>query len=475
MKVALINAPTSHEQIYGDWDLSSLDTYTPPLGLLHIAGFLKQSNHQPFILDLMAKGWNLDRGVRHILAQEPDAVGLSAMTINCLNANKVARELKSRGLTVPVILGGAHVTAVPKETLETLESIDYAVLGEGEVTFLELLQRLDAGQPVEDVQGVAWRDETGKVVINPPRPPIQDLDMLPFPAWELLPGFPESYPSSLLESKRLPAAGIMTSRGCPYHCTFCDHRVFGSKLRHFSAEYTLSLIRHLVQNYGIKDLMILDDNFLINKKKLFEVCDGLIGEKLDLTWYCIAHVQSISPDRMAKIKRAGCWFIEVGIESGNDEILKQIKKNTNKAEIRKAVRMIKEAGIKVKGNFIFGFPGETPETLEETIDFALELNLDYFQQSYLTIWPGCEMADRVPGDAKDREGSWGKLAHQRITFVPEGMTKEELLQASRAAFRRFYLRPRTIINLLPTFTTPRGIRFALTALVVFIKTIFRRK
>ena len=475
MKVALINPPTSHEQIYGDWDLSSLDTYTPPLGLLHIAGFLKQNKHQPFILDLAAVGWSLDKGVRHVLAQEPDAVGLSAMTINSLNANTIARELKKRGLTAPVILGGAHVTAVPVDTLRALESIDYAVLGEGEVTFLELLQRLDAGQPIDDVKGIAWRDQTGSVVINATRPPIQDLDMLPFPAWELLPGFPGSYPSSLLESKRLPAAGIMTSRGCPYHCTFCDHRVFGSRLRHFSAEYTLSMIRHLVQAYGIRDLMVLDDNFLINKKKLFEVCDGLIGEKLDLTWYCIAHVQSISPDRMTKIKKAGCWFIEVGIESGNDEILKQIKKNTNKAEIRKAIRMIKEAGLRVKGNFIFGFPGETPETLEETIDFALELNLDYFQQSYLTVWPGCEMADRAPAEAKNTEDSWGKLAHQRITFVPEGLTKEELLQASRAAFRRFYLRPRTIINLLPTFTSTRGIRFALTALVVFLKTIFRRK
>jgi anaerobic magnesium-protoporphyrin IX monomethyl ester cyclase len=208
--------------------------------------------------------------------------------------------------------------------------------------------------------------------------------MLPLPAWDLLDDFPKSYPSSLLESKRLPSTAIMTSRGCPFSCTFCDHRVFGSRVRHFSADYALNMIRYLRENYGIRDLMILDDNFLIHKRKLFDICNAMISERMDITWYCLGHVKSMTAETLAKIKEAGCWFVEVGIESGNDQILRRIKKNANKAEIRKAVRKARTAGLKTKGNFIFGFPGETPEILEETIEFALSLDLDFFQQNFLT-------------------------------------------------------------------------------------------
>jgi radical SAM superfamily enzyme YgiQ (UPF0313 family) len=134
----------------------------------------------------------------------------------------------------------------------------------------------------------------------------------------------------------------MTSRGCPYHCTFCDNKIFGTRVRHFSAEYTLKMIDHLIDNYGIKDLMILDDNFLLDRKKLFDICDNLINNRIDLTWYCMGHANTMTEDRLRKIKQAGCWFIELGIESGNDEILKKIRKNTTKEQIAQAVSLAKK-------------------------------------------------------------------------------------------------------------------------------------
>jgi anaerobic magnesium-protoporphyrin IX monomethyl ester cyclase len=474
MKIALINPPTSFDRLYGEWDLSPLDTYTPPLGVLSLAGYLRAEGHEPFLLDLMALPLDLDRGVRHILARRPDVVGLSAMTINCLDAGALARALKERGLLAPIVLGGAHVSAVPRETLEAFPDIDYGVVGEGEATLAELLDRLGNRESLQQVDGLAWRDPEGRVVINRPRRPLENLDELPLPAWDLLEGFPSRYPSSLLESRRLPAAGIMTSRGCPFHCTFCDNRVFGSRVRHFSAEYTLRMIRHLVDRFGIRDLMILDDNFLLDRRKLFDICDGIRSQNLDLTWYCITHAKSMTPDRLAKIRRAGCWFVEMGIESGNDAILGQIKKNTDKAEIRASVRAAKRTGLKVKGNFIFGFPGDTPETIEETIRFALDLDIDFFQQSYLTVWPGCEISRTAPKTDAPPAEVWGRLAHQRITFVPPAMTRDQLVSASKESFRRFYLRPRTIIRLLPRLASLRGIRFSLTALAVFLRTILRK-
>ena len=477
MKVLLICPPTSFEQLYGEWDLTGLDTFTPPLGLLHIASYIREHSHEPGVLDFQTIHWDFEKIADRILELNPDVLGMSAMTINCLNAEKIARELKRRGLAAPIVLGGAHISAVPVDTLQRFESIDYGVIGEGEDTFLELLESLKKGNPVDGIKGLVWRDREGGIRINAPRPPIEDLDRLPLPAWDLLDNFPGAYPHSLLESKRLPAAAVMTSRGCPFDCTFCDHRVFGARVRHFSPDYALRMIRHLKDRYGIRDLMILDDNFLVNKKMLFAICDAMIAEKMNLTWYCIAHAKSVSAEKAAKIREAGCWFIELGIESGNEAILKRIKKNTDKAEFAEAARIAKKAGLKVKGNFIFGFPGETQETLEETIRFALDCYIDLFQQNFLTVWPGCEIYSELsasPDAYAAYETDWGLLAHQRVTFVPRGLTKKDLVDASKRANRKFYLRPKIVLGILPRLASWKGMKLGFVALRVFIKTIIRK-
>ena len=476
MKVLLLNPPTSFEQLYGDWDLSPLDTYTPPLGIMHIASYIREHGHQARILDLQPGGTDIAEAVQQTVSFHPDVIGLSAMTINCLNAKRIAEELKGAGCKAPIVLGGAHMTAVPVQTMRAFESVEYGVIGEGEITFLDLIETLADHRPVAGVQGLVWRDATGAVVMNDRRPFIENLDSLPIPAWDLLEGFPDRYPSSLLESKRVPAAGIMTSRGCPFSCTFCDNRVFGTKVRHFSADYSLRMIRHLVSEYAIKDLMVLDDNFLLDREKLFTICDTMISEGIDLSWYCIAHAKSMTPDRLHAIKKAGCWFVEMGIESGNDEILKRIRKKTDSQEIASAARAARKAGLMTKGNFIFGLPGETLRTLEETIQFALDIDIDFFQQSFLTAWPGCQIHSELytlDGTGGGIE-SWGMLAHQRVTHVPEGMTEDELIKLSKQAFRRFYLRPKIMLRLLPLMMTPRGLKLGLLSLFVFLKTILGR-
>ncbi|MFX0203080.1 MAG: B12-binding domain-containing radical SAM protein, partial [Candidatus Hodarchaeota archaeon] len=308
---------------------------------------------------------------------------------------------------------------------------------------------------------------------NSPRPLIQNLDMLPLPAWDLLHNFPNGYPHSALETKRLPAASIITSRGCPFHCTFCDRATFGTGVRHHSAEYTLDMIRHLQREFGIEDLMILDDNFLLNRKKLFQICDTIIKEKTNLSWYCMGHAKFMTRDRLKKIKEAGCWIIELGIESGSDRILRLLKKKATKSEIANSVKMARHAGLKVKGNFIFGLPTETKETLEETIQFATSTDLSYFQQNFLTIWPGCELS-RNPEEYGSFDPDWNKLAHQRVTFIPYGLTAEDLTKASKNAFRRFYLRPKIIFEILSSLTSWRAFKSALTAFLVFLKTISRK-
>ena len=457
--------------------MSPLDTYTPPLGILHVASFTRKFRHEVRVFDFQVPGRSVQAALAEVISWKPDVVGLSAMTSNCMNALKIAREVKRACPSISTVLGGAHISAVPLPTMERFESIDYGVLGEGEVTFLELLLKIAERRSAADVEGIVWRNGDGQVVLNESRPPLETLDELPPPAWDLLEGFPDSYPSSILEAKRLPGTGIMTSRGCPFNCTFCDHRVFGSRVRFFSVEYALEMMRHLKRDYGIRDLMILDDNFLLDRERLFEICDRMIAEKMDFSWYCMGHARSMTDDKLAKIRDAGCWFIEMGIESGNDGILKRIRKGTTKDDVRGAVGRAKRAGLKVKGNFIFGFPGETMETLEETMRFALDIKIDFFQQNFLTVWPGCQIADELGAEPSDRSRSgfdWDRLAHQRVTFVPDGMTKSDLIHASKKAFRRFYVRPRIIVGLIPRLASWRGIKFGVTSFLVFLRTIFRK-
>jgi radical SAM superfamily enzyme YgiQ (UPF0313 family) len=181
-------------------------------------------------------------------------------------------------------------------------------------------------------------------------------------------------------------------------------------------------------------------------------------------------------DKLMKIKEAGCWFIELGIESGNNEMLKKIRKNTTKNEIEHAVSMAKQVGLKTKGNFIFGFPGDTTATIEESIKFALEIKIDFFQQNFLTVWPGSDIYSQISDTSNNYQyynSSWDTLAHQRITFIPRGMSKKDLIKASNSAFRRFYLRPGIVIGLLPLITSKRGIKFLYKAFGAFLKTIFR--
>ncbi|MFC2142070.1 B12-binding domain-containing radical SAM protein [Acidobacteriota bacterium] len=474
MRVALVNPPSSFEQLYGEWDLSALDTYCPPLGILYISSFLRQHGHEVFLVDIASLKLTENESIEFIFSLDPDVVGLSSMTINVSNANKIAEKIKCRNPAIPVVIGGPHLTAAPIETLSKYGSIDFGVIGEGEETFLALIQAIDKDKAYSSVRGIIWRDKDENLIVNPARPLIEDLDSLPFPAWDLLSNFPDAYPHNALETKRLPAASIITSRGCPHQCTFCDRSVFGSKVRHHSAAYTIEMIEHLKEQYGIRDLMILDDNFLLNREKLFEICDVIIKECLDLSWYCLGHVRHMTDDRLQRIREAGCWIMEVGIESGSQGILDFLKRNTPKELIAEAITKAKNAGIRVKGNFIFGLPNETKDTLEETIKFAQSLDLSFFQQTFLTVWPGCELAASIENYGHV-ERNWEKIGHFQISFVPLGLSKTDLLDASKRAFRKFYLRPKIILGMVFSLRSFRTMKSLLLGFIIFMRSILRKQ
>ena len=220
---------------------------------------------------------------------------------------------------------------------------------------------------MSSVRGIAYRPDAScrELILTPPREPIEDLDSIPFPAWDLLPDLAKSYCPPAHTVKRFPASLIMTSRGCPGKCTFCDNKVFGRSVRTHSADYVVRLIRHLQQQYGIRELQIRDDNFLASKQRAVELCQRLIDEKIDLAWSCAGRVDMITPDMLQLMKRAGCWQIWYGIESGSNRVLKAIRKNTTCERIEAAVRSTKRAGISPCGFFMIGLPTETEDDIEE--------------------------------------------------------------------------------------------------------------
>jgi anaerobic magnesium-protoporphyrin IX monomethyl ester cyclase len=287
--------------------------------------------------------------------------------------------------------------------------------------------------------------EGGALRHTGPRPYIADLDQLPLPAWDLLEGFPRKFSPPAFKTCKLPAASLVTSRGCPNQCIFCDRSVFGASCHGYSADYVIQMILELYHRYGVREIAFEDDTFITFKQRLVEICQRLIELKLDLSWSCLGRVNHVTAENLALMKQAGCWQISFGVESGSQEILKTIRKNVTLEQIRRALALCKKAGILSKGFFIVGHPGETPETLRATIDFALELPLNDISVNMLTPFPGTELYDRAAEFGRF-DPDWSKMNMLNTVFVPHGLREEDLVNAQKELLRRFYLRPRVVIN-----------------------------
>ncbi|MBU4376464.1 MAG: B12-binding domain-containing radical SAM protein, partial [Candidatus Omnitrophica bacterium] len=389
--IFLANAPYSLNERYGK--LASVGATLPHLGLLMLGSVLRNAGHRVRIVDASAQGLGYRETLEEAKKFQPDIVGLTAVTPSIIKTVKLASMIKDICPATPLIIGGPHFTAVPKQTLMDYPVFDYGVVGEGEETIIELVEALSVGKTPSNISGLAFC-ENGKVCFSSPRPPIRDLDSLPIPAWGLLDGFPSGYHPALFKYKKLPATHIISARGCPNKCIFCDTSVFSSKIRFHSSEYVLEMIGYLIKNFGIKEIIFEDDQFLIKKKRVARICEGILKAKWNISWCCSGRVNSIDDIALLNLmKRSGCWQINYGIESGNQKILDFAKKGITIDQIENAVRLTREAGILSKGYFIFGLPYETEETMKNTIKFAKSLPLNDISIFMLTPFPGSEMYD----------------------------------------------------------------------------------
>jgi radical SAM superfamily enzyme YgiQ (UPF0313 family) len=442
--IVFLNPPLSLKERYAD--MGRAGSFAPPLGLCSLAAVTRENNIDTVIIDAPSRNLGFPEVVSMILKLDPSYVGITAATVSINNAARIAEMIKEKNSKIKIIVGGPHLTAVPEETMRRFPQIDIGVIGEGELTLIDLIHALENNDPLREIKGLAIRHDT-EIEITPPRPYIEDLDSLPLPAWDLLLDFPRRYRPAVFSYKKLPTAALVASRGCPGKCIFCDAKVFGNRLRGHSASYLMRMIKDLRYNYGIKEIMFYDDTFVAFKSRLKELCNILINEDADLSWSCYSRVDLVDPDILKLMKKAGCWQIAYGIESGSQKILDFLKKGITLEQIRKALHWTKSAGIRTKGFFMMGNISETPQTIKETVSFAKRVYLDDMLMTIFTPLPGSqsyEIAEQYGTFEKD----WSRMNLWEAVFVPQGFSKEEIAWHSKNALISFYFRPSVILSYL---------------------------
>lgn len=445
----LVNPPVTLEERYGK--LSTAGSSLPPFALMWLAGYSRSLGFETRIVDSEALNLTVSETARQILDQDPGVVGFTASTLSIAKAAAVAKRIKEERPEVVTMIGGPHMTAAPHATLEKHPEFDVGSYGEGEETWKELLECVRDKGDFNRILGCVVRQPWG-IVKTPPRPVIENLDVLPLPAWDLLPEVTKHYQPSALRQHRSPASALVTTRGCFGACTFCDNQVFGQKVRGFSAKYVFNMVKQLVDTYGVKYITFYDDNFAHHKHRLRELLGLWKAADLDLTWSCNSRVDVVNKECLEQMRDAGCWQISWGIESGDQKILDYEAKHVTLDQIRKAVGWARDLGVYSKGFFIIGHPYETEDSIKRTIDFALELPLDDFQMSFMTPFPGTEIHTNAPKYGTLTE-DWDRMNMWTPVFVPHGLTADQLVKWQKNAIRRFYFRPKILKRYLGELTS----------------------
>lgn len=452
LKVALAPPPFREAGVVGTTkSMKAVINLIPPLGLAYLAAVLEKARIDVSITD-GSRGLSLAQVMAELKARQPDIVGISSTTPTFLDAIELARAVRQAFPKAITVLGGAHVTAIPHEAM--LEDVfDVGVVGEGEMTFLEFVQRVeDKGSldkvDLEQIKGLAFRQD-GQIVMTPPRERIQDLDSLPHPARHLLPPL-SAYRPTPASYRKLPMAVMMTSRGCPYGCTFCDRGVFGNLVRAHSPERVLDEIEELLQRYGAREIRFFDDTFTISRKRVVRICEMIIERKLRFPWTCLTRVNTVDRDLLQLMKEAGCWQVLYGLESGDPRMLKVLNKGSSVEQNTQAVQWAFEVGLGVRGDFIIGTPGETMESLENTLAFTKHINLDYAHFNKFVPYPGTELYERLVAEGYqfDSRNLPPIVDHATILYVPDGLTRQQVKDFLDRAHREFYLRPSHVIRRL---------------------------
>ncbi|MFH0986180.1 MAG: radical SAM protein [Candidatus Omnitrophota bacterium] len=412
-----------------------------PLGIAYVAANLIGKGHDVRIYDFQVEETDLWDVIEEF---KPDVFGLSVMTPTANASAGLAAALKARYPGIPVIAGGPHPTILKGAIFSESPSYDYLVIGEGEVTCHELLDAMDGLRPLRDVKGLCFRSE-GRVVETEPRPFLQDMDTLSRLPVELF--HYERYMPTPGTFIYLPSLAFLSSRGCPFNCVFCNKNMFGNTLRYMSAARLVDEIAELKERFGFREINFYDDTFTVDNTRVSEICRLLISRKINIKWKCNSRVNTVTREMLFEMKQAGCFSISFGVESGDEEVLKKIRKGITLEQVRNAFRWSKEAGITRSAFFMLNLPGDTRASIEKTLQFSREIRPDFVSFELTKPLPGTAIAEALKNETHVhiREELWNDYNNCAVSnmvfFTQNDLTEEYLQDAFKRAVRGFYLNP----------------------------------
>ena len=435
MNFVFINPP--HEISKNNiWSI--INSKIPPLGIALLSAIWDEQGHTSQIIDAAALGLTIP-GIIARINPSTDFVGITATTPGISGAVMIAQNVREKLPDVKIIMGGAHPTIFHEELVRD-NICDMVIRNEGEIPIIELAK----GTPYNLIPNLTWRNSTNAIIVNPDYEKYVDLDSLPLPAYDKLPM--HLYHSALGAAKKYPSIGMVTSRGCPGKCTFCFSEMFGWQIRFMSPSRIIAHIEHLQKNHGIREISFYDDTFTASKKNVAELCQLMLAKKIKISWSCFARVDTITPELLLLMKKAGCHQIMYGFETTDENILKGINKQINLKQFQNALTWTKTAKIDIRGAFMLGNPGETSASMEKTINFAKNSAIQFAIFNITTPYPGTEMYKEFSKKNLILHQNWDLYNLAQPILKLDTVSEQAVKQYYYKSYRDFYLRPVFILR-----------------------------
>lgn len=451
----LILKPNSQKRIYGNLSSFSLTAIEPPFWGALLAGYLRKLGFSVILLDAEVEQWAHEEAAKKIKEFNPMLAAISvsgsnpsASTMNMVNAGNIIRYIKKIAPQTKTLFHGLHPSALPKRTLLE-EAADFVCQGEGFYTLPKLIDSLKAGRSNIRIEGL-WYRENGEIKSNPRPPLLKNLDELAMPAWDLLPmNKYRAHNWHCFDNihNRQPYGVIYTSLGCPFNCTFCCiNAIFGKPgVRYRGPQKVVEDIDFLVKNYGIRNIKIIDELFALKESRVVEICDLIIERGYDLNMWAYARVNTVTPRMLVKMKQAGINWIAYGFESGSNRVLRGVKKSYDLSIVESVVKMTYDAGFFIGANFIFGLPDDDFDSLQETLNLALEINAEWGNFYTTMAYPGSKLYEEALEKGWNLPQTWGgysQYAHDTLPLPTKYLTPGEVLSFRDYAFHTYFENPR---------------------------------
>jgi len=410
----------------------------PSIPLLQLAAYCRSDGFPVGMIDLHAMNLYPADAEDTVADFRPDIVALTAKTLGWPAVLEIAQMVRQAAPEALIVVGGPHLTLYAKESL-TWDCFDVACVGDGEEPMLEIAQRVESGGRVDNIAGTVYRAPNGEIVENPPRALERSIDKYPMPAWDLV-DMQDYHCLTLLK----PFATMVTTRGCPWHCGYCS-QVYSEKLRFRKVELVVDEMEWLVNNHGVREIVFFDETFTIGKRRMRKFSEEVLRRGVDVKFNIRARVDTVDREVLRGLRRAGLRSIHMGVEAGTDRVLKIMNKQITREQTRRAFKLAREEGIETRGYFMIGYYDATPHDIEETINFAADIGLDWASFSVATALPGTDLY-RVAKERGYVDGDFWRQytidgGGQLPQLETETFTAEQLRAYRTKAYLKFYLRP----------------------------------